>query len=132
MKVEKLSLLESYNLDLSSFNEGEYFAEDIEDENSYYDRLYVLVDKAHTIFALAYIYIKEENSIIEVDLLTAKGEGDERDYKIDFLQSLKEGFHEVQRIILKGASHEEEDLLNSGFKHDRPGYMVWDKGSEID
>lgn len=132
MKVEKLSLLESYNLDLSSFNDGEYFAEDIEDENLYYDRLYVLVDKENTIYALAYIYFKEDSSSIEVDLLTAKVEGKERDFKIEFLQSLKDVFSDVQRIILKGASHEEEDLLNSGFKHDRPGYMVWDKGSEID
>ncbi len=132
MKVEKLSLLESYNLDLSSFNDGEYFAEDIEDENLYYDRLYVLVDKENTIYALAYIYFKEDSSSVEVDLLTAKVEGKERDYKIEFLQSLKDAFSDVQRIILKGASHEEEDLLNSGFKHDRPGYMVWDKGSEID
>jgi len=91
-----------------------------------------LVDKENTIYALAYIYFKEDGSGIEVDLLTAKGEGKERDYKIEFLQSLKDVFSDVQRIILKGASHEEEDLLNSGFKHDRPGYMVWDKGSEID
>ena len=131
MKVEKLSMLESYNLDLASFKDGEYFAEDIEDENPYYDRLYALVDNTNTIYAMAYIYREEDDNDLEVDLLTAKGEDRERDYKIEFLQSLKKIFTDVDRILLKGASHEEEDLVKIGFIDNKQGYMVWDKGNEI-
>ncbi|QRN86516.1 hypothetical protein JR334_04660 [Clostridia bacterium] len=132
MRVMKLSLLESYDFDLASFSNGEYFAEDIEDENPYYDRLFVLVNKKNSIFALAYVYPYEDGSCLKVELLTAKDEANERDYKVEFLLSLREAFPEVQRILLKEASHKTENLQKIGFRNDDQGHLIWDKGNDID
>lgn len=132
MRIMKLSQLESYDFDLTSFSNGEYFVEDIEDENPYYDRLFVLVNKKNSIYALAYVYSHDDGLCFKVELLTAKKETSKRDYKVEFLLSLKETFPEVERIVLKESSHEVENLQAIGFKKDDQGYMIWDKGNGLD
>ena len=132
MRIEKLSNLESYNLDLNAFRDGHFFAEDIEDENAYYDRLYALVDSTNTIYALAYIILEEDGSSLEVDLLTARDEEQESEHKIRFLRFVQKHFWKIPRIVLKGTSHREEDLVALGFRNQRGEYLVWEKGNDID
>ncbi len=128
MKVKKLSELESYHLEWESFKDGDFFAEDIEDENLYYERLFVLVDQANVIYAMAYLYDEEDDGTLEVDMLTSKADEQQITYIKTFISLIMSEFFHKDRIMIKTRGFIDADITQMGFSDNKQGYLVWEKG----
>lgn len=129
MRIEKFSDLENYRLDLQAFEDGTYFAEDIEDENTYFERLYALVGEDNEVYAMAYLEHRPED-LLEVDLLTGRRDGTNGRYRNLFLAELFRAFQDV-RIVRLRKEEESTALTELGFSGDGQGNMIWRKGQKL-